>query len=93
MIAMEDEISKLTHHSTMSSSSTSTTTSTSTPPPPPYDTIDIQMTFKLLMSDMLRLAVQKTGYRVDGRNITEIRPISIETRVLPGAHGSSLFTR
>ncbi len=31
--------------------------------------------------------------RIDGRNFTEVRPITIETGVLPRVHGSALFTR
>jgi polyribonucleotide nucleotidyltransferase len=41
----------------------------------------------------LRSQVLETGYRVDGRKPTEIRAISIDTQVLPRAHGSALFTR
>jgi polyribonucleotide nucleotidyltransferase len=33
------------------------------------------------------------GRRVDGRSFTEIRPITVETSVLPRTHGSSIFTR
>jgi len=31
--------------------------------------------------------------RIDGRNVTQVRPISCEAGVLPRAHGSGLFTR
>lgn len=31
--------------------------------------------------------------RIDGRNVTQIRPISCEVSLLPRAHGSGLFTR
>jgi len=41
----------------------------------------------------LRSQVLGTGYRVDGRKPTEVRPITIDTSVLPRAHGSALFTR
>jgi polyribonucleotide nucleotidyltransferase len=41
----------------------------------------------------LRSQVLDTGHRVDGRTTTEVRPISIDTQVLPRAHGSALFTR
>ena len=41
----------------------------------------------------LRSQVLSTGYRVDGRGPTEVRPISIDASVLPRAHGSALFTR
>lgn len=41
----------------------------------------------------LRAQVLDTGFRVDGRTPTEVRPISIDTGVLPRSHGSALFTR
>ena len=31
--------------------------------------------------------------RADGRGLTDVRPISIETNILPNAHSSALFTR
>lgn len=41
------------------------------------------------MSDM----IFKTNRRVDGRDFTTVRPISIEVGLLPFTHGSGLFTR
>jgi polyribonucleotide nucleotidyltransferase len=41
----------------------------------------------------LRSQVLDTGLRVDGRKPTQVRPISIDTSLLPRAHGSALFTR
>jgi polyribonucleotide nucleotidyltransferase len=41
----------------------------------------------------LRAQVLDTGKRVDGRGTKEVRPITIDTQVLPRAHGSCLFTR
>ena len=41
----------------------------------------------------LRNQVLSSGHRVDGRTSKEVRPITIETGLLPRAHGSSLFTR
>ncbi|MBC7896388.1 MAG: polyribonucleotide nucleotidyltransferase [Cytophagaceae bacterium] len=41
----------------------------------------------------LRSQVLDTKKRVDGRSSTEVRGISIDTAVLPRAHGSALFTR
>ncbi len=41
----------------------------------------------------LRSQVLDTGRRVDGRGTKEVRPITIDTQVLPRAHGSALFTR
>ncbi|HEX6536283.1 MAG TPA: polyribonucleotide nucleotidyltransferase [Gemmatimonadaceae bacterium] len=43
--------------------------------------------------DALRAQVLERGERVDGRKLDEVRPISIETGLLPRAHGSALFTR
>ncbi len=43
--------------------------------------------------DALRAQVLGTGRRVDGRAPNEVRPIAIDTSVLPRAHGSALFTR
>ncbi|MDE3172259.1 MAG: polyribonucleotide nucleotidyltransferase [Gemmatimonadota bacterium] len=41
----------------------------------------------------LRSQVLDTKLRVDGRKATEVRPITIDSPVLPRAHGSALFTR
>ncbi|HEY8174940.1 MAG TPA: polyribonucleotide nucleotidyltransferase [Gemmatimonadaceae bacterium] len=41
----------------------------------------------------LRSQVLDSGHRVDGRKPSEVRAISIDTGVLPRAHGSALFTR
>src|SRR5438874_905714 len=41
----------------------------------------------------LRSQVLDSGKRVDGRGTKEVRQISIDTTVLPRAHGSALFTR
>jgi polyribonucleotide nucleotidyltransferase len=41
----------------------------------------------------LRSQVLDSGERVDGRKPNEVRPITIETGLLPRAHGSALFTR
>jgi len=43
--------------------------------------------------DLLRAQVLDTGLRVDGRKPNEVRAISIDTGLLPRAHGSALFTR
>jgi polyribonucleotide nucleotidyltransferase len=41
----------------------------------------------------LRSQVLDTGLRVDGRKPDEVRTITIDTGLLPRAHGSALFTR
>jgi len=42
---------------------------------------------------IVREQIINEGVRADGRGLEEVRPISIETNVLPNAHGSCLFTR
>src|SRR3954464_1978621 len=42
---------------------------------------------------VMRSQVLQRGERVDGRDPDTIRPITIETGVLPRTHGSALFTR
>ena len=41
----------------------------------------------------MRKQVLERGERVDGRDLDTVRPITIETGVLPRTHGSALFTR
>lgn len=42
---------------------------------------------------LVREQIIKDNIRADGRGLKEVRPISIETNILPNAHGSCLFTR
>ena len=46
-----------------------------------------------LEADAMRAMILDTGTRVDGRDLTTVRPISCEVGVLPRTHGSALFTR
>ncbi len=48
---------------------------------------------KKLEAEILRGDVVKTGKRIDGRDLTTVRPIVAETGLLPRTHGSALFTR
>ncbi|MBW7887037.1 MAG: polyribonucleotide nucleotidyltransferase [Bacteroidetes bacterium] len=41
----------------------------------------------------MREMILSDGKRLDGRGLTDIRPISIDLGILPRAHGSALFTR
>ncbi len=43
--------------------------------------------------DLMRKRILEEGLRLDGRNTKQVRPISIETGLLPRTHGSALFTR
>ena len=49
--------------------------------------------FKGLEQDVVRGDIIKTKKRIDGRNLTTVRPIVSEVHVLPRTHGSALFTR
>src|SRR5471030_833048 len=44
-------------------------------------------------ADVMRNAVLDTKKRVDGRDLTTVRPIQAEVGILPRTHGSALFTR
>jgi len=42
---------------------------------------------------VVRAMILEKGVRADGRALDEVRPITIETNLLPSVHGSCLFTR
>ena len=42
---------------------------------------------------IVRTRIREEGLRIDGRDTTTVRPILIETGLLPRAHGSALFAR
>jgi polyribonucleotide nucleotidyltransferase len=50
-------------------------------------------TLKKLEAEIVRGAILKDGQRIDGRSVTQIRPIESIVGFLPRTHGSSLFTR
>ena len=54
---------------------------------------DVKHVFKDLKEKVLRDEVLTHGVRLDGRKFDEVRPIWIETGVLPRTHGSAVFTR
>lgn len=49
--------------------------------------------FKNIEADIVRNSILDTGKRIDGRGLSDVRPIVSEVSVLPRTHGSSLFTR
>ncbi|HEV8546788.1 MAG TPA: polyribonucleotide nucleotidyltransferase [Candidatus Limnocylindrales bacterium] len=49
--------------------------------------------FSLLQKKTVRRIVLDEGIRIDGRGLTDIRPITVEVGLIPRAHGSGLFTR
>jgi polyribonucleotide nucleotidyltransferase len=48
---------------------------------------------KSVESSIVRGGIIKTGKRIDGRSLDQVRPIVSEAGILPRTHGSALFTR
>ncbi len=49
--------------------------------------------FKEVEKSVVREDILSNQKRIDGRGLTDVRDISIETNFLPSVHGSALFTR
>jgi polyribonucleotide nucleotidyltransferase len=49
--------------------------------------------FKTVEKDVVRSSILETSKRIDGRDLSTVRPIESEVGILPRAHGSALFTR
>ncbi len=54
---------------------------------------EIKQVLHDIESHTMREQVLERGERVDGRDLTTVRPISCEVGVLPRTHGSAVFTR
>lgn len=55
--------------------------------------LDVLAAFKKVQAHHMRQMILKENKRSDGRTCDQIRPIAIETGILPRTHGSALFTR
>ena len=53
----------------------------------------LKSAFKDVQAKVVRLAILDEGVRIDGRDLSTVRPIVAEAGFLPRAHGSALFTR
>ena len=61
-----------------------------------FDEIEISKVmsaFKSVEKDVVRKSILSNEARIDGRDRDTVRPIYVETNILPSTHGSSLFTR
>jgi polyribonucleotide nucleotidyltransferase len=58
-----------------------------------YDESQIKKAIEELKSNLVREQILKQRVRADGRALDEVRPITIETNILPSVHGSCLFRR
>jgi polyribonucleotide nucleotidyltransferase len=56
-------------------------------------TDEIKDAVNAIRTKAVRGAILKESRRIDGRDLTTVRPITCEVGVLPRVHGSSLFTR
>lgn len=60
---------------------------------PAWTAEQIGSVFKSLQAKVVRGNIIKTGERIDGRDLSTVRPIVSEVGVFPRTHGSAIFTR
>jgi len=54
---------------------------------------EIKGAIRSLTKKLVRKRIIEEGVRIDGRSVTEIRPLSAEVDLFPTAHGSAMFQR
>ena len=55
--------------------------------------LDVNYELKNLEKRIVRTDILKNKKRIDGRGLSDVRPIECEVGILPRTHGSALFTR
>ena len=58
-----------------------------------FTDIDVNSELKNLEKAIVRTDILKNKNRIDGRGLSDVRPIMCEVGILPRTHGSALFTR
>ncbi len=58
-----------------------------------FTDLDVNSELKNLEKRIVRTDILKNKNRIDGRGLSDVRPISCEVGILPRTHGSALFTR
>ena len=58
-----------------------------------YTDLDVNSQLKKIEKSIVRTDILKNKNRIDGRGLSDVRPISCEVGILPRTHGSALFTR
>ncbi len=58
-----------------------------------YTDLDVNSELKKIEKSIVRTDILKNKNRIDGRGLSDVRPISCEVGILPRVHGSALFTR
>jgi polyribonucleotide nucleotidyltransferase len=59
----------------------------------PERTGEIKAAVKSATKEIVRRRIVEEGVRIDGRNVTDLRPLSAEIDLFPMTHGSALFQR
>jgi polyribonucleotide nucleotidyltransferase len=59
----------------------------------PERLLKVPTLLKELEKKIVRGRVSREGKRIDGRDLTTVRPLAMEVSVLPRTHGSALFAR
>ena len=54
---------------------------------------EVSDAFRKLVKSTVRERILNEGVRIDGRGVTDIRPISCDVSILPRVHGTGLFNR
>lgn len=60
---------------------------------PEWNEHELKKAIESVKRTMVRTQILDDKVRADGRALNQVRPITIETNVLPSAHASALFTR
>ena len=58
-----------------------------------FTDLDVNSELKNLEKRIVRTDILKNKNRIDGRGLSDVRPIECEVGILPRVHGSALFTR
>jgi len=58
-----------------------------------FTDLDVNYELKNLEKRIVRTDILKNKNRIDGRGLSDVRPIMCEVGILPRVHGSALFTR
>ena len=58
-----------------------------------FTDLDVNYELKNLEKRIVRTDILKNKNRIDGRGLSDVRPIKCEVGILPRVHGSALFTR
>jgi len=58
-----------------------------------FSDLDVNSQLKDLEKSIVRTDILKNKNRIDGRGLSDVRPIECEVGILPRVHGSALFTR